>query len=360
MRNRINHCILDYDLEKEILSVRILKPLQGISLKVGSKAISLNEIKSECNKYWKYFDERIVCKEFDLSEKNFEDSYDDLITKGSILCQKLFDRVTRDHLWGLAGQSEILVLVTGLLNVPWEALYNPDGPGAGFLSDQCSIVTRWPEQTGNAERDLVTTPTLFGRSRVVCLDSILADDKQLMEGTSLAVTLREEGEHVHMPVSRRDLVRLVSDVRLVHWICEHAERGLRLSEEVFYSEDDAVAHKFPRGSTLVLTSCRSGGTPMSEIGIAAGICVASECTVIAPSSVVATRVGVQFVRRVNAILKADLGATEVRLVDLWSALKGTEPGVIGPREPKLSAERCYALWYGIYGSAETVVGGPLP
>jgi hypothetical protein len=50
MRNRINHCILDYDSEKEILSVRILKPLQGISLKVGSKAISLNEIKSECNK----------------------------------------------------------------------------------------------------------------------------------------------------------------------------------------------------------------------------------------------------------------------------------------------------------------------
>jgi len=56
MRNRINHCILDYDLEKEILSVRILKPLQGISLKVGSKSISLDEIKSECNKYWKYFD----------------------------------------------------------------------------------------------------------------------------------------------------------------------------------------------------------------------------------------------------------------------------------------------------------------
>ena len=238
------------------------------------------------------------------------------------------------------------MLVTGLLNVPWEALYNPDDPGGGFLSDRCSIITRWPEQTGNAERDLVTTPTVFGRPRIVCLDSVLAGDPQAMEGTSLIATLREEGEHVHMPISRSELVKSVSDVRMVHWICEHAERGLRLTEEVFYTEDDAVAHRFPRGSTLVLTSCRSGGSTMSEIGIAAGICVASECTVIAPSSVVATRVGVQFVRRVNAILRENHASAEVRLVDLWSALKGTDPCAIGPREPKLSAERCYALWNG--------------
>ena len=112
------------------------------------------------------------------------------------------------------------MLVTGLLNVPWEALYNPDDPGGGFLSDRCSIITRWPEQTGNAERDLVTTPTVFGRPRIVCLDSVLAGDPQAMEGTSLIATLREEGEHVHMPISRSELVKSVSDVRMVHWICE--------------------------------------------------------------------------------------------------------------------------------------------
>lgn len=365
MKKPVSYCTVNFterssDGRTGKLSVRYLDQHAGATRTLGEKEVGLNEIQDACKQYWGFVDEAIQAGQLREGEKGLKNFFDELMTSGAALAERLLDQRAREQLWGVAAQSDILVFSTGLLNVPWEALYNAADKGGGFLSEQCAVLTRWPEATG-VDRHLDRGEPSFSRERVFCLDKVLAGDTEIFGATCLEAMLKDDGEEVYLTSEGRSaLTRHVSDVRLVQWICEHDGRGLRLTEDVFYTVRDAMAHRFPRGSTLVLTSCRSGAQGDTEGSIASGICVASQCTVIAPSSVVAARVGVSFARKINSILKGCGDGAEMRLADLWSKVKGAPalPG-LGTAHPPVTAERCYALWYGIYGNGETVVGGPL-
>jgi hypothetical protein len=255
----------------------------------------------------------------------------------------------RQRIWALASQSDILVLITGLLHVPWEALFNPAARPGSFLSDLC-VVVRWPEETGETSRGGGTVPD-FSKERVICVDRLLA--KELVSDAGcVEEILRYDGEEVYVTSRKGDLVRQVKDVRMVHWICEHHKNGLRLDSDVYYAAEDSPAHRFAEGSILVLTSCSSGARSATETSIAASICTASNCTVIAPSSVVAARAGVSFARKMNTIIRASAGPLQV--ADLWSAVKGF-PFEKPQQERPTTVEACYALWYGIYANCEALV-----
>jgi hypothetical protein len=144
----------------------------------------------------------------------------------------------------------------------------------------------------------------------------------------------------------------VKGTRLVQWICEHAKDGLRVAESVYYTHDDGTNYPFPKGSTLVLTSCESGIDFELEQSLASSICASSHCTVIAPCSLVATEAGVRFARKLDR--KVRDSNEQLRVVDLWRTLCVTNDDVEADRT-KLTPEACFIRWYGIYGNGEARV-----
>jgi hypothetical protein len=241
----------------------------------------------------------------------------------------------------------VLVLVTSLLYVPWEALFNPDPNPGSYLSDQC-VIARFPEKTGEITWDLHTAIENFTRDRVICLDRVLADSKE--ESEHITTFRTEEFDNIYLTALKGDLVERVKDVRLIHWICEHAEDGLRLDRDVFYTRDDTDVYRFPCGGILVITSCQSRSSTDAEASIAAGICTASRCTVIAPSSVVATRVGVALARKMIALLKEIPSGQPMPLYKYWGNLKNGS--ITSQKNAEVTPEMCFVLWYGIYGRVD--------
>jgi hypothetical protein len=346
-RKNVNFCIVDFEESTSILSLRALIPLQGTVLNCGKRKITNAEIHEACESYWNFVDEAIKSGELDDNTTKIDAFFDDLITRGAALCNKLLDDKMKKHLWTLARESEILVLITGLLQVPWEALYNPDIDPGSFLLDHCVIVRR-PGDSGDIS-SAAGGVFKFSKERMICVDRLLS---QSLCDVCVEDILRGDGEDVYVTSLKSELVQKVKSVQLVHWICEHDKKGLRLDSEIYYTADDSVAHRFQPGTVLVLTSCSAGARSAGEPGIAAGISAASNCTVIAPSSVVAARAGLSFVRKMNSIVRGSAGPLKV--VDLWTALKGSsiELRQTGGRP---SAEMCYALWYGIYGNGEASI-----
>jgi hypothetical protein len=347
LRQQVSYCNIDFDGASDSLSLKAHGPLSGRYRKLGTKKVTSEEIQKACDKYWEFVDTAIIAKDLSGKDsKKVSKFFDELKTHGNILCNKLLDLSTRRELWTVAKQSETVVLLTGLLQVPWEALYNPEANPNSFLSDNC-VVIRWPEDTGDHSWG-VTVPPDFARERMVCVDGLLKIDGCLVKDI-----LTQDGEVVYVTSQKGELVHQIKEVRLVHWICEHdKQRGLRLDEDVYYTAHNSATHRFPAGSILVLTSCASGATSVPETSIAAGICVASNCTVIAPSSVVAAGAGVAFARKMNEVIKASAGP--LRVTDLWSTIKGSSVELREQGKPP-TVQTCYALWYGIYGNGEAYV-----
>ncbi len=349
LRKRTNFCIIDFDAGKSALTMRALGALDGMVTNCGQRQISDELIARACKEYWEFVDTAITLGELSNGDaKRINAFFDELMTHGVTLCNKLLDASMRRHLWTLAMQSDVLVLITGLLHVPWEALYNPDAASGSFLSDHC-VVIRYPENTGDLNR-AIALEVDFSKDRLICLDKVLAGEL-VFDEICVEDLLKKDGEEVYLTSQKSDLVKQVRNVRLVHWICEHDKLGLRLDSDVYYTAEDSAAHRFQQGSILILTSCSAGSRFADEASIAARICVASNCTVIAPSSVVAAPAGVNFARKVNAIIRTAEGPLSV--VDLWSAIKG--PSNPDGCPTARTAEMCYAKWYGIYGNGEAFI-----
>ena len=184
------------------------------------------------------------------------------------------------------------------------------------------------------------------------IDKVLAEMKNGEVG--IVETFERDGEEVVVTNTLGALVERTQSVRMIHWICEHEpNRGLRLREGLHYTSDDAFTHVFAAGSVLMITSCQAAAGDPLHSNIAARICVASNCTVIAPSSLIAMRVGVEFARRLNTVISAH-SAGPLNVADLWKRVQGTFKHKL-PHPASLSAEKCFALWYGIYGNAENLV-----
>ena len=350
VRRSVNYCIIDYNSTDGNLRVRGLAPLGPVT-EFGSKIVPDSQLRAECNEYWKFVDTAIESKELTSGEEELQGFYDTLMTRGTTLSTTLMDFQTRQNLWSLARQSDVLILVTSLLQVPWEALFNPDIEIRTFLAHEC-IITRWPEMSSNHGAREVLKKHKFAKDRIVLLDSLLAD--MMHFDLCIEAIFKSDGEEVSITSSKSVLVDAAREFRLIHWICEHESKGLRLRKNHHYTSDDAATHLFPNGSVLMLTSCRAGSGNSFDGNIAARICAASNCTVIAPSSVVATHVGVEFARKLNLIVSNT--DVPLKVSDLWQKVQGTRGKGQVERTP-VTVEKCFALWYGIYGNADHFVKG---
>jgi hypothetical protein len=361
-KSGLSFSLIDFDEDKNELTVRILSPSQGGKITTLSKRrITKAQLKTACDEYWAFVDfhvsSGVVTGENESARRAF---LDDLMTRGASLTFQLLQSDGATRLWNLASNSEILVIATALLHIPWEALYHTHAAGAGFLSD-CCVISRWPEDTGEARRGPDDQVPEFATPRIVCVDPLLADSL-LVNETPIRKLLQSDGEQVYVTSQKGEMVNEVKAVRLVHWICEHAQSGLRVSSGVFYTADDSVVHRFAPGTILILTSCKSGGCSASAPSIAASISASSNCTVVAPSSLVAAEAGARFARKINEEIRA--AGEPLTMAGLWKRLRTplsdarkTANAVGEVKKPtSVAPEACFCLWYGIYGNGEVLVG----
>lgn len=321
---------------------------------IGSKKINSTEAMKRIKEYWEFVDENIengvVSDEDIVALQNF---FDKLLAKGSAIADHLFDPDAQRALWKHSAESDLFVILSDVPWIPWEALYNPRFGEGAFLSDNCVLV-RVPVAF-DAEPSEYDRP-IFVQEKLICLDSMLQQYE--FRGKILNKIFEDEGEEVFVTNVISELTRRVLNTRIVYWICEHEEKqGLRLAENVHFSLDDCRVHRFPSGSVLFLVSC-SGGRGLISPSFSERIVASSNCTVVAPSSVIAVDAAIDFVNRVNKIMKEN-GATYLH--EIWSYLKGSLSGTASEDgSHKITPERCYALWFGIYGNsmARLVDGEP--
>jgi hypothetical protein len=343
--------LVDFDRHSDRLRLRSIgaSPYVRFDLKLSLKSKDLEEA---CASYWRFVDRAISSGKLTLDgSSGLTEFYDDLITAGVRLCKTIFnkDDEARRRVWALARQSTVITLITDLMDIPWEGLFDSDSKS--FLSDNCVIV-RWPEDTRRGER--IPMEVTFERDRIVCLDPVIAADERLrVNGIPVRHFLESHfGQDLVLTTRKRELVESARNARLVQWICEHAEEGLRVSDTVFYSCDDCAAHPFSNGSILVLTSCKSGASNGASTSVASDICVESSCTVIAPSSVVATAFGANFARIIDTIISQQPSGLTV--VELWRNILVSHDRIV-ENSANLTAESCFARWYGIYGNGQAAI-----
>ncbi len=348
-KSTIAMCLIEYNSQTQDIEFRVISSDAGCIQTYGTQHAPRDTISSACKNYWDFVNDAVKAGEVTGDDHTRRKFHDSLKVRGSALANTLMNNRTKQGLWRLAANSEVLVLITRLLNVPWEALYSstPDGSGS-FLSENC-IVTRWPENTADNTRHGDLANSKFDRERIVCIDSVLNEDKAAALET-LSKTFESDGEVVYLTCLKSELQAKVSNVRVVHWICEHAPDGLRLDKDVFYCSDDAEVHRFPRGGVLVLTSCQASATPDGNKSVAGEISLSSNCTVIAPSSLIATRAGVEFARRINTQLRQNPDILTV--FDLWKKIRAKPSS---PAPAAITAESCFSLWYGIYGDVQAMM-----
>jgi len=339
-------CLVEYRDER--LTLRIISQLQGSTAVPGWKTVPQKKVNALCQDYWDVVDDAVRSGAFNDSKASALSAlFPKLMTKGAQIRETLMDLPMTKALWTLAKNSATLLLVVpdSLLHVPWEALFNPYDGCKSFLGD-FTVIARYPENPDGETRE-PRMENKFRRERIVCVDNLL---RKVIEAQ-----LVQDGENPVYPNNQCELARYVEDTRLTHWICEHESKGLRFDTDVFFTAADASVHRFPTGSVLVLTSCKTGASAPDVPSIAARICCSSDCTVIAPSSLVAITAGVQFARAINLAISGSGGPLSV--AQYWRRLGEARAAHMRDPANPAAPEAWASLWYGIYGNVDRSLGG---
>jgi hypothetical protein len=319
------HCWVRFDSAQSSIEIQISVSGPSNAIRHSTKRASLDEIKSDCKKYWLFVNGAIERGVLSSNSREFTAFYDELRTKGSILAAKLFDHKIASFLWRAAMISD------------------------SILAD-CCVISRWQPGAQELSFGFECTPTRFSKERLICIDDVVEANHSHPSG-SVGKSFSDEGEEIYITSLKDDFHGVVASVKLIHWICEHADAGLRLSEDVHYCIDDCAPYHLPRDSVLVLTSCGNDSLTDFRRCLAGEIASVSRCTVIAPSSVIATNAGIEFARKINAAIRNATDSPTVGAV--WRAIRESAKKSEGTEA--ISPEACFSLFYGIYGDAKATV-----
>lgn len=326
------------------LRLQIVPPYPGAPETYDWRSLDLLNIRDTVIKYWKYVNEAVRSAEFAVGNERFMNKLTtELKSKGNELCEMLFTPHELAAIWRTARASTTVKVITDLHNVPWEALYSV--ADRAFLAD-LSLISRWPMTNGATK--LAAAVSAFSRDRVLLLDPVLCGDPDIViDGVCLRDALMAEfGSDLHETDLIEEVMERCSDVRVVQWICEHADEGLRLSKDTFFGIKECATFHFPAGSVLILTSCQGAYSFGTGPSFAAEIAARGNLTVISASSVVHAVVGAEFARRIERAIRSNLDIKNVAL--LWNSLRDT--GTTAP-------EGFFRLWYSIYGGVHSLLRG---
>lgn len=330
------------------IRVKILSQLLGNTVaNMPYKTVDLKKLDAQCTEYWRVVNDA-VNRGLLSSEQQSRAFIGRLMSLGDNIRRTLMDAATATAVWTVAHNTSTLgfVIPDRLLHVPWEALFNAESGFRSFLADH-TVIARFPENN-ECEFGMRANSPKFSRDRIVCLDCVL---KPQLE------TQFQDEQHVFFPTNRMDLADHVQGTRLTHWICEHAERGLRFDADEFFTLEDTSAHRFPSGSVLMLTSCKSGSHSPDTAGIAAKICCFSDCTVIAPSSLIAVGAGVDFVKEINRAINSVSTDDKLSVANFWRRLSSARVASMGDASKPFQSSAWSALWYAIYGDVDRLLRG---
>lgn len=353
MKNKIIPlCLIRYDEANLKLSIEVFGGVrnahQSTIVDREMTAGDLEHVKEAVEEYWRFVDEKIKEGIVDNGEERKRKRfYDDLKAKSSAITLRLLGEGPLDDLWSIASQSDIFLLSTNLQWVPWETLYNPGYGNGEFLSDNC-VISRIASRAkidnfGNVKEN---------SGRIVCIDPILDEDYEKCENVRVSHIFEGKGEEVYLTDLVGDLADKVKTKSVISWICEHeTEKGLRLCSDVHFNNEHVHIHKFPQRSLVFIVSCAGARSKFNDVGMSEAIVSASDCTVVAPSSMISAKAGVDFVGRLLEIIKKE---DCKYLYEVWAKLKRPFGGEM-EKQDEVTAERFYSLWFSIFGDCEAEI-----
>ncbi|GLS24701.1 hypothetical protein [Marinibactrum halimedae] len=351
MKSKIlTYCFAFYDEQKSLLKIDINGGNDPAArYAIMEQEVSTNKIEAlqrKIQEYWTFVDNKIKEGIVDIkdNERKRKIFFEDLKMFGGTIASLLLPKDVMTELWKHAAGSDIFCLATNMQWVPWESLYNPDTEQGEFLSDNC-VISRIPTKT--TMDTMQKCEEVSGR--IICLDPVLNQDYTHEAAQTASAIFESKGEDVYLTDLIGDFTKKVSNKQLISWICEHeVDRGLRLCEDVHFTCDNCYTHRFPPGSVVFIMSCSTARADIKEEGYGARIVASSDCTVIAPSSIIAARAGIDFASRLIELARKQACSA---VFELWTLLKRPLEGELAD-DGNITPEKCYALWFCIFGNCE--------
>jgi hypothetical protein len=272
------------------------------------------------------------------------------------LSSRLFSGDVLDFLFRAARETNILVISTNMIEVPWEALINPRERDGIFLSE-CCMISRSYMPTQGINR-VFETNSDRGKGTALYVDSVLAE-KWTAPGSTENQSYRKllRGQNALSTKNAPTLFRDMAKRKTVEWICENAfdeATGLdrlRISKRSHCTRNTLLTNGLTQSTVVFLVTCCEQRPKRTHEPISALIATHNGCTVIAPLIPISEAMGIRLARIFNYLKKKFVRKAEnisletflLRVREKESVGSPTIGGILG-------------LFLAIYGSPRATIG----
>lgn len=289
--------------EKATLYIREWTPTRSTTLPFEGdhKLSSIENTREQCAEYWKSAAE-ILEAVSNTSDRQTLDRIAIEIQELSVgLSEAMFHQDALNFIFKAARETEILVISTNLVEIPWEALVNPGDMNGVFLSQYC-IVSR---------SFVPSTPTSRGliRKNQSCSGSGLFVDAELLRSWSIPSNKNHklfrklslsQGPVVMKNVS--ELFRAMEGKKTIQWICENSFESkksidrLRIEVGNYCTKNSLLTNSLSQDCVVLLITCCQPHSKRSHEPIPALLAAYNGCTVVCPLIPISEQVGIQLLR----------------------------------------------------------------
>jgi len=370
-RNRgVLHITADYIEAASTLSINICKASTGTSAQSwgcpSRVTIEIDQLRDLCEELLTEANNSIWLNEFFDSGERFDGAYDDLIAAGAHACEILLEEDARKFIWSSLHEVDRAVILSNVREIPWELLYLGDAKQGCFLGSS-SIITfqNWQKSHDDGQHRR-KKPLPSNKLPHLLVDPVIFDSGDfLFQGGSIQKFVAEAGMNYEISTVANNMMGTVNEKRFIHWICEHcADKGLRLSEDAYFSSKHAKAFRVDPSTILILSACGAAmpastvygaksleekpfvATAMERASVAEIMEEKSGCTIIAAATLVSAPLLVSFMRRLSKLI--EFRSDGISLDELWAEALGlVDKKVIARR---LTTDELPFLFYRVHGS----------
>ncbi len=279
-------------------------------IKGGEKAII-----SACETYWEKVANIVGGLEKHPDETTLKNQVIILKSLAIEFTKSIFDQRTMRLIWEAADNCEALLIVTDLVNFPWEALVNPWAADRQFLLQKCAVFRR---ARINSTREVRKSTEPVAPSEIAIFVDAELDEKWRGANTQKTLphlfreyaALAASRKRVHICGELDNIFDLIRQMRVVTMICENESDKygdrLRIAKGLHLTSAVVEAEAIDQDAVLFLFTCGRGSdadkTLQHLLPLPAFIATVHGCTVIAPLMPISEFVGIQLMRKIVTLL----------------------------------------------------------
>ena len=205
-----------------ILYLRQFSPAHSgfTGLERANKPGGIDKTRQICTTYWWAVSERLDVIFEETNKDELQQQVIEIRELSAKLSEDLFDEEALEFIFRAARETDILVITTNLVEVPWEALVNPKGMNGEFLSRYCIVsrifVPNEPRSRAFRRNDPVVGGGLF-------VDAVLLrkwSERQNENHNDFARLCRGQNPVVGKNVD--ELFDAMDGKKVVQWICDNS------------------------------------------------------------------------------------------------------------------------------------------